>query len=148
VSQEDPDLRIAKRVSPGQAAVTADTGARGLGRLRRTLELLHGERGRLALSPVHGGGAAVLRFSAAGKYVLVHATTGSSVVRESLAALAARLDPERFVRVHRSDIVRVDAVDRLEPSVHGDAVLVFADGTTAILSRTYRKYLLARFRPR
>jgi DNA-binding LytR/AlgR family response regulator len=50
--------------------------------------------------------------------------------------------------VHRSDIVRVDAVERLEPAVHGDGVLVFADGTTAILSRTYRKDFLERFRAR
>ena len=89
----------------------------------------------------------LLRFSAAGKYVVVYTTTDRRyVVRDSLGALAGRVDPSRFVRVHRSDIVRVDAVARLEPAEHGDGLLVLSDGTTAILSRTYRKDFLARFR--
>ncbi|HYQ00450.1 MAG TPA: LytTR family DNA-binding domain-containing protein [Polyangiaceae bacterium] len=91
---------------------------------------------------------ALLRVSAAGKYVVVYTTSGQHVVRDSLAALADRVDPNRFVRVHRSDIVRVDAVARLEPAEHGDGVLVLADGTTATLSRTYRKHFLTKFRPR
>lgn len=89
----------------------------------------------------------ILRISAAGKYVVVSTTASRNVVRESLSAIATRLDPARFVRVHRSDIVRVDAVARLEPAAHGDGVLVLRDGTTAVLSRTYRRDFLARFRP-
>lgn len=90
----------------------------------------------------------VVRISAARKYVIVHATTGQHVVRESLAAIATRLDADRFVRVHRSDIVRVDAVASLDPVAHGDGELVLRDGSTALLSRTYRREFLARFRQR
>jgi len=66
-------------------------------------------------------------------------------VRQSLRALEARLDPARFVRVHRSEIVALDAVTKLEPWTHGDALLVLGDGSTVVLSRTYREAFLARW---
>jgi two-component system LytT family response regulator len=91
--------------------------------------------------------ASVLRASAAGKYVEVHSTEGRHLARQSLRALAARLDPARFVRVHRGEIVNVGAVARLEPWAHGDGLLTLSDGSAVVLSRTYRRAFLERFRP-
>jgi two-component system LytT family response regulator len=86
---------------------------------------------------------AVRRLSADGKSVKVHAEGGVFTLRPSLAELERRLDPRRFVRVHRSDIVALDAVAHLEPWDHGDALLVLKDGSHAVLSRTHRAAFLA-----
>jgi two-component system LytT family response regulator len=89
----------------------------------------------------------VLRLSAEDKHVRVHTRGGEHLVRQSLRNLEQRLEQARFVRVHRSEIVNVDAVVRLEPWTHGDGILVLADGSTVVLSRTYRQAFLARWQP-
>ncbi len=54
---------------------------------------------------------------------------------QTLASLAAALDPRRFVRVHRSHLVRVDAIARLEAYAKGSYVAILADGTKIPVSR-------------
>mgnify|MGYP002141143865 CR=1 FL=1 len=90
----------------------------------------------------------ILRLSADDKHVLVRTRACSHRVRDSLAALAGRLDPERFVRVHRTEVVNLDALVRLEPLGHGDALLTLVDGSTVVASRTYRPELVRRMRGR
>lgn len=85
----------------------------------------------------------ILRLAAADKHVLVHCRTQTHTVRQALRELAARLD-ERFVRVHRSDIVNIEAVTRVEPWDHGDGLLVMSDGSSVVLTRTFRKAVFAR----
>ncbi len=87
----------------------------------------------------------VRRLSADGKSVKVHAEGGVFSLRRGLAELERRLDPRRFVRVHRGDLVALDAVAHLEPWDHGDALLVLKDGGHVVLSRTYRAAFLARW---
>ena len=55
--------------------------------------------------------------------------------------LEARLDPDRFWRIHRSTIVNVDRIRELQPLFHGDYIVVLHDGTELTLSRTYRRNL-------
>ena len=88
---------------------------------------------------------AIVRITAANKHVSVFTSDGRYLVRQPLSAIAARLDPARFVQVHRSEIVRVDAVSRLEPWTHGDMILVLSDGATVVLTRTHRRAFLERF---
>lgn len=87
----------------------------------------------------------VWRFESEDKHVRVHSPAGVHLFRQSLRALEARLDPRQFARVHRGEIVRLDAVARLEPWTHGDSILTLTDGATVILSRTYREEFLARW---
>lgn len=87
----------------------------------------------------------VSRLSAEDKHVRVYSDDGEHLVRQALKALEARLDPARFVRVHRSELVALDAVARLEPWTHGDALLILRDGSTVVLSRTHRDAFLARW---
>jgi two-component system LytT family response regulator len=67
-------------------------------------------------------------------YAGVHAGGKKHRVRESLSALEARLDPERFVRVHRGAIVRMDHVRELRSTDSG-LVIVLRDGTRLPVSR-------------
>jgi two-component system LytT family response regulator len=89
--------------------------------------------------------ADVWRLTADDKYVRVAGEGGEHLVRQTLRGLEARLDPRRFVRVHRSEIVALDAVRKLEPWTHGDALLTLCDGSTVVLSRTFREAFLARW---
>jgi len=88
----------------------------------------------------------VRRLSAEGKQVRVFAAGGEHVIRDSLGELEARLDPARFVRVHRGDIVSVAAVVRVDALFHGDAVAELDDGSSVVVSRTHRDAFFARWR--
>jgi two-component system, LytTR family, response regulator len=87
----------------------------------------------------------VSRFSAEDKYVRVFSDQGQHLVRQTLKSLEARLDPRRFARVHRSELIQLEAVVRLEPWSHGDGLLVLADGSSVVLSRTFREAFLERW---
>ncbi|RJS19187.1 DNA-binding response regulator [Corallococcus sp. H22C18031201] len=87
----------------------------------------------------------VWHLAADDKYVRVRTAQGEHLVRQSLRTLEERLDPARFIRVHRGDLVNLEAVTRLEPWTHGDGILVLRDGTTVVLSRTHREEFLRRW---
>jgi two-component system LytT family response regulator len=74
----------------------------------------------------------------AGYYVSLHAGPKAHLLRETMAELETRLDPERFFRVHRSAIVNIDRVREVHPLFRGDCQLVLSDGTELRLSRTRR----------
>src|SRR5204862_7626557 len=72
-------------------------------------------------------------------YVTLHAGGKSYLLREPIADLAQALDPNRFVRVHRSAIVNIDRVREVHSLFRGDRTLVLADGTHVRLSRGRRE---------
>jgi two-component system LytT family response regulator len=76
---------------------------------------------------------------AADYYVTLHAGGKSHLLRETMATLEKRLDPARFIRVHRSAIVNIDRVREIHPLFRGDCTLVLADGTQVKLSRARRE---------
>jgi two-component system, LytTR family, response regulator len=75
---------------------------------------------------------------AQGDYVKLHIGKESHMLRETMAAAVARLDPNRFVRIHRSRIVNLDHVREIRPLWGGDYSVLLRDGTELIMSRTYR----------
>jgi two-component system LytT family response regulator len=78
-----------------------------------------------------------------GDYAALHVHGERHLLRETLHTLSKRLDPARFLRVHRSAIVRVDQVAEMQPRPNRDAVLRLRDGATLRASRTYIDALLA-----
>jgi two-component system LytT family response regulator len=76
-----------------------------------------------------------------GDYAGLHVGDRTHLVREPLTSLEARLDPTQFVRIHRSTIVQVEHIARIDPSANRDAVLTLRDGKTLRVSRTYRSRL-------
>ncbi len=78
---------------------------------------------------------------AEGDYMKFHVGGKSHLMRETMARLEARLDPKRFVRIHRSTIVNLDRVRKLSPSFVGEYVVVLQDGTKLKLSRGYQDKL-------
>lgn len=60
-----------------------------------------------------------------------------------LSAMAARLSPERFARVHRSTVVNLESVREVQPWFHGELVVILKDQTRLSIGRTYREVFLA-----
>ena len=79
----------------------------------------------------------------ADNYVRLHAGEEEHLLRETLAHLQARLDPARFLRIHRSTLVNVERIKELHPLFHGDHAVILQDGTELTLSRRYRSQLEA-----
>ena len=75
---------------------------------------------------------------AAGNYVRVHVGKSTYLLRETMTSLARLLDPTRLPRIHRSTIVNLDRVVELRPWARGDYHVHLKDGTTLLLSRSYR----------
>lgn len=78
----------------------------------------------------------IRRVAAQGDYAEVHTPAGAFLLHVSLKELAARLDPERFVQVHRSHIVNLDAIDHLRPYDERRLVLVLKEGGEIVASRS------------
>ena len=64
----------------------------------------------------------IMHFEGEGHYTMIHATTGHFLSNLSMSMLQARLDPQRFLRVHRSHIVNVDFVSEIVREGEGFAV--------------------------
>jgi two-component system, LytTR family, response regulator len=80
--------------------------------------------------------------SSAGHYLELHADGEKHLIREQLSRLEAKLDPEKFVRIHRSTIVNLDSIKSLHPLFNGDHVVVLKNGQELNLSRTYHQKLI------
>jgi two-component system LytT family response regulator len=78
---------------------------------------------------------------AEGNYVRLHTAKESYLLRDTISALEAQLDPKRFLRVHRSAIVNIDRVQELQPWFHGEYRIILQDGAQLTLSRSYREKL-------
>jgi two-component system, LytTR family, response regulator len=76
---------------------------------------------------------------AASNYAQLHIGSRVYSLRETMNGLESKLDPDAFIRVHRSVIVRIDRIRELEPLVQGDYVVVLKDGTKITSSRSYRE---------
>lgn len=70
-------------------------------------------------------------------YAGLHVGARVHLLREPLHQLAERLDPTKFIRVHRSTIVRIDRIAELEALSNRDCLLRLRDGTPLRASRTY-----------
>ena len=75
---------------------------------------------------------------AEGNYVSVHNSQKEYLLRETISGLEARLDPKKFLRVHRSAIVNINRIKELQPWFHGEFRIILDDGKQLMLSRNYR----------
>ncbi len=80
-----------------------------------------------------------------GNYLALHVGGRSHLIRETLANFEGRLDPVRFVRVHRRVIVAVDRIRQIRPLANGDSMLVLQDGCELRASRRYREVIRKRW---
>lgn len=81
---------------------------------------------------------------AADYYVCLHVGAKSHLLRRSMAEVEKEVKPSAFCRIHRSAIVNLERVRRLENGEDGGAEVVLSTGARLRLSRRYRKELQAR----
>jgi two-component system, LytTR family, response regulator len=83
--------------------------------------------------------------AAFGNYLRVHSKEKTYLLRATISHLAGRLNPENFVRIHRSTVVNVERIKELRPMFGGQYAVILNDETEFVLSRNYRKEVLERF---
>ncbi|HEV7589025.1 MAG TPA: LytTR family DNA-binding domain-containing protein [Longimicrobium sp.] len=89
-------------------------------------------RGQVRVVPVEE----IEYVTASGPYAELHTAERGFVIRERMQALEERLDPARFLRIHRSVIVRLDRIDALLRGGGGDYAVRLKSGVRLRVSRT------------
>ena len=136
--------RLARAIDRVRQRMAA--GASHEARLEEVVDLLHAasarylervvvdSRGRRLVVDVND----IRRLESDGNYVSIHAAGKSYLCRGTLASYEARLDPNRFIRVHRSNLVNAARVAEIRSVARGDQMLVMDDGSEVRVSRNYR----------
>jgi two-component system, LytTR family, response regulator len=117
---------VAHVIAAFRHALTADAPAR---------LLVESSPGRKHLLPVER----VLRIEADRNDAILHADGRTYRQRTTLAELETKLDPDRFLRINRSEIVNVDCIIEVEPLDHGDARIHLSSAEVRRMSRRYRE---------
>jgi DNA-binding LytR/AlgR family response regulator len=104
--------------------------------------------GRLLVSIGRSRASVELRavewLASAGNYVVVNWEGRDGLVRDTLHGLETRLDKRRFARIHRSSMVNLARVARVQPLSDGSWRLTMESGAELVVSRTYRDAVLER----
>ena len=79
-----------------------------------------------------------------GSYVTLHVGRDRFQLRETLSSIESRLDPHRFMRIHRQTSVEMRAMKELQPWFGGDQIMILRDGTRLRVSRNYRAIVARR----
>jgi two-component system, LytTR family, response regulator len=74
---------------------------------------------------------------AAGNYVSLRAGSQAHLLSETISGMERRLDPRKFLRIHRSRIVNMERIKLLRPLFHGEYEIVLKDGTRLTSGRAY-----------
>jgi DNA-binding LytR/AlgR family response regulator len=85
--------------------------------------------------------ADILAVQAEGNYVSLRPRTNSYLVHESLSSMAEKLKPYGFIRIHRSVIVNISAVEEIQPLPTGEYRLRVKGGQEYLVTRTYKHNL-------
>lgn len=95
------------------------------------------ENERYLLVPTAG----IHALEATGNYVSLHCERANHLLRSSLSAIEAKLDPQRFLRTHRSWIVNLDQVREAQPLAKGTWILLTRSGLKIPVGQQYREAL-------
>ncbi len=85
---------------------------------------------------------------ASGNYLKLHVGRDGHLIRETMNSIESKLDPARFVRIHRSTIVNIDRIKELQPMFSGDYAVILINGRELTLSRNFRDAFLDLFERR
>jgi two-component system LytT family response regulator len=80
---------------------------------------------------------------AAGNYVKLHVGSETHLMRETMNKLEEQLNPQQFIRIHRSTIINIAKIKELQPYFNGEYTVTLQNNTTVILSRGYRESFTA-----
>jgi len=125
-------------LQPSAAPESGPTGPRPSGPPEQYLQRLAVEsRGKVQSIPVEQ----IDYIVQSGPYAELHSNGRRHLIREAMQTLEERLDPNRFMRVHRSMIVRLDLVEALHRGTGGDYEVQLKGGARVKVSRSRREAL-------
>jgi two-component system LytT family response regulator len=78
---------------------------------------------------------------AAGDYLSLHSANQTHLIRETMGDFHAKLNPKKFLRIHRSTIVNIERIKDIQPLFKGEYVITLISGTRLKSSRGYRHEL-------
>jgi len=122
------DQGTAIKTGSGLGAVNGTNGA------AYTSRIVFKSRGRILFLAVSD----IWWIGAEENYVRICAGPESHLLRETMANLEKRLDPQVFLRVHRSSIVNLQYVKEVRTDADGEASVVLVNGEKIAMSRSYR----------
>jgi two-component system, LytTR family, response regulator len=99
-----------------------------------TTRIVFKSRGRIVFLPVSD----IRWISAEENYVRIFTQTETHLLRETMARLEEKLDPDMFLRVHRSSIVNLQHVKEVRTEADGEYAVVLVNGEKLTMSRGYR----------
>lgn len=154
---------VTKPIEPGRfqmamerarSAVERETSSDRIRELEEVVANLRAVDGPSASRPelwVRSGGdyvrlrsEAISYVSAERDYVRIHAEGQSFLYHENLAAVQRLLPADEFARIHRSTMVRIEAVDRVKAGQFHSLIAVLTEGTELRIGRTYTAAIRAR----
>lgn len=127
--------------TPSEVDARLSALLKSLGRTPNLKHLLVQVNERAYLLPVQQ----LVRASAEKNYVRLHTKDASFLMRGTISSLEERLEPDEFLRLSRSDLVRVSMIREMHPWSHGDYHVILHDGTELVWSRRYRAQAAGRF---
>jgi len=125
-----------QRVRDRAALISQKAAGEGVSENETTFmtRIVFKSRGRILFLPVDE-----IRWIAAEEnYVRICVGNESHLLRDTMARLETRLDPDVFLRVHRSSIVNLRYVKEVKNDPEGDALVVLTNGEQIAMSRSYR----------
>ena len=94
-------------------------------------------RGRVFFVPVEQ----VDWIEAAGNYVQLHVGDESHLIRSTMKGLEEKLDPSRFIRVHRSAMVNISRIKEIQPWFNGEYTITLESGANVTTGQSHRETL-------
>ncbi|HSP88966.1 MAG TPA: LytTR family DNA-binding domain-containing protein, partial [Ignavibacteriaceae bacterium] len=76
---------------------------------------------------------------ATGNYIKLSTSNGSYLMRETMNSIEKKLDPEKFIRIQRSFIIKTEKIKELKPYFNGEYIIVLKNGKEFKSSKTYKK---------
>jgi len=130
--------RVRARISAAETPAQLDRLLEAVRPVRKPLvRLLVREGDRMVLVPVRE----IFRAEALEDYVQIHSNRGRFLISQTLGWLEGRLDPDRFVRIHRSHLIQLSAIAELRHIDNGRMTCVLANETELPVSRAGVKRL-------
>jgi two-component system, LytTR family, response regulator len=140
--------RFAQALGRAKAHLTLRPGGEASRQIICLLETIASPRRYLKRLAVRSGGKTVFVdiedvdwIEAAENYVQLHAGRATHLVHVGINALEKSLDPEMFLRIHRSIIVNGGRIKELQPAMHGEYVITLENGVRVQSGRTYSQKL-------
>ncbi|HEX4807571.1 MAG TPA: LytTR family DNA-binding domain-containing protein [Bryobacteraceae bacterium] len=136
--------RFAKALARAKISLQSQSGHDAGRQILSLLETIAAPRRSLKRLAVRSAGKTVFVdiedidwIEAAENYVQLHAGRAEHLLHVTMNALEKHLDPDLFLRIHRSVIVNVRRIKELQPVMHGEYVITLADGVRLQSGRMY-----------